>query len=872
MKMDNQILVKNRFWFLLPVAMIFVLIAFFMLFGPRAAALKAWSDAKANDDQFKSLASAKIRSEENIRKTAEERLRAEQEKLDLWVKFYDMQNRIVRIPEPPPAKPEQPAATGPGVRNPTGETKVAEPILRLGKIDPAAPFEPLIRWPRTRNVDMNEISFPVKIGGEEVLRRIKDLDFMEPIPSDKLDKFPAAFESVYPEMLKAIDWVDETKGYGAVRALDSQANRPGQGKPFRTSRDAAFDLLIKNSRADNLKPVNYQEAWTLLEDAAVKRELLIAIAEVNKLMSDMLPEWEEKLFFPQVTMPGDKSKDKAGDPKQPVGNPPAATTPAVPTKPAATTTKPDTRPASAPSTRPGEGKDPTETKIVQLDRRVFQNWYWLTFDHWSYYGPKWTIDDTGKFVLERKPEKLAPVWNTQAVWKLDLEVVKVPERKVDDKTEPAKLLLQGLAFNEGTDPNVRVPDCRLEVFFADIYDREIKTSQPVYIDDAGDLSPSKRDEETGRLKGKELKPIELPRELLDVKYGVLRIARIARKMDKTLAENKDVRYLDQKRTWNRGWLMDLRLVQTSTPQNSFILEGTVFNRTPRQQRPAVYVLQLRTDANRIVTHRFRVPGPIIDSGEERQFKLVVNELDSSRDPDEPKSKINEAIVAIESVQQELDWRTVPVKRIDAIETGRLAHEHSNRKRVEDPGLHPYPFANKTGPGTALPEGDKDKAPAAPPPDGGAPPTAPGEAPRPASNLPPTNNNVDWLRYNGAPTTEVRRLPIAVIVIIDEAYMNELMTSLANSRLRIQVTMAVWNHLQWPWEEPLWQTATTAEPGPPPRPGSTQPGTAPTRPKYDESLSVVKLQVYGVASIYESPDAHDAREKLRKQAASEKPAR
>src|SRR5262245_7270711 len=100
MKMKNDMLVKQRFWFLLPVAMILVLVGFFLLRGPRGVASTNWNEAKTNDDAFKTIVQTKIQDQDNINKIREATLRAEQKKLNLWVDFYDLQNYVVRKPAP----------------------------------------------------------------------------------------------------------------------------------------------------------------------------------------------------------------------------------------------------------------------------------------------------------------------------------------------------------------------------------------------------------------------------------------------------------------------------------------------------------------------------------------------------------------------------------------------------------------------------------------------------------------------------------------------------------------------------------------------------------------------------------------------------
>jgi hypothetical protein len=84
-----------------------------------------------------------------------------------------------------------------------------------------------------------------------------------------------------------------------------------------------------------------------------------------------------------------------------------------------------------------------------------------------------------------------------------------------------------------------------------------------------------------------------------------------------------------------------------------------------------------------------------------------------------------------------------------------------------------------------------------------------------------------------PNTEVRRIPIAFAVVVDQAHINDVLTATSNSRLRIQITQAVWGHYG-------------AISG-----GSSSDNTGVAA--HDEA-SLVGLAVYGWAVIYEDPEA------------------
>jgi hypothetical protein len=150
------------------------------------------------------------------------------------------------------------------------------------------------------------------------------------------------------------------------------------------------------------------------------------------------------------------------------------------------------------------------------------------------------------------------------------------------------------------------------------------------------------------------------------------------------------------------------------------------------------------------------------------------------------------------------------------------------------------------------------------------------------------------------TDEVRRVPIAVVVICDMSSLNEVLTAFANSPLRVQVTQAVWNRVPSLPRPDFGKKADTAPgapgtpgggpgttgsgpgttgsgagaarlpggyPGRPDGPGSptgpssgtgagssTTPGPVSARSQTEDEATQIELQIYGLATIYESPEA------------------
>jgi hypothetical protein len=190
------------------------------------------------------------------------------------------------------------------------------------------------------------------------------------------------------------------------------------------------------------------------------------------------------------------------------------------------------------------------------------------------------------------------------------------------------------------------------------------------------------------------------------------------------------------------------------------------------------------------------------------------------------------------------WSTAPIKRIDRIAVGTpeaLSHRNANRS------LKPRPFKK-----------DKDeKEPEATSPAGGPPgvaggpvaggPVAGGPVGGGAGGLTPpgmgsggpggmggnnavsktlTPNGIERNRYVDL-SEQVRRLPVAVVLVVDQAAIPEVLTAFANSRLRMWTTQWQWRHVRGipsPVATPSGGEAAPAEGG-----GATTGATTGARP-------------------------------------------
>jgi hypothetical protein len=204
---------------------------------------------------------------------------------------------------------------------------------------------------------------------------------------------------------------------------------------------------------------------------------------------------------------------------------------------------------------------------------------------------------------------------------------------------------------------------------------------------------------------------------------------------------------------------------------------------------------------------------------------------------------------------------VPVKRVD-----RLALSHPSSRTGPTPLVASSRAKAEGAPGET-----------APPPPGTGQPAPAGTAP--AANAGLTENKLSRIRYAQS-SQEVRRMPVGLVVVIDQAHIQDLLAAVANSPLRIQTTQFHWQRFHGdirpesagapgdaggkagpgkatPGGE-LAPGGKTVAPVPPsgaraggqqPRPDAP-PGSAAAAEEQDWDL--VELAVYGTASLYERP--------------------
>jgi hypothetical protein len=232
------------------------------------------------------------------------------------------------------------------------------------------------------------------------------------------------------------------------------------------------------------------------------------------------------------------------------------------------------------------------------------------------------------------------------------------------------------------------------------------------------------------------------------------------------------------------------------------------------------------------------------------------------------------------LEQVLDWSNAPVRRIDALRTAKHSHRTAKSSLVPHPAFKP---ADDSGAGTAAPA--KPGGPATPggttpgvPAPGGTAPGGTGERDAAPGTTPGATGSGTELyglernRYIIAKETS-RHLPIAMVLVVEQAHVNDVLIAIANSPLRIQTTQIAFHDV--PLKAPTSESTDSASPdrpkGMPPglpfsrddrKPGvapggpivpggpGERPGSQPGAQVEEVDTSLVELTVYGIATLYE----------------------
>ena len=217
--------------------------------------------------------------------------------------------------------------------------------------------------------------------------------------------------------------------------------------------------------------------------------------------------------------------------------------------------------------------------------------------------------------------------------------------------------------------------------------------------------------------------------------------------------------------------------------------------------------------------------------------LTIKTIDRHRLP------VDHKIESIFKVEQKFDIRTVPVKRLEAFAIDKMSDRVSNFPLVmsrfsEEATKSPAPAETSS----------KEKS------SGTKGMLTPGKVGGGDTNKSSTSTSstswktqfdIDRNRYLVV-TKQVRRLPLAFLVVTDQSYLDEILQSVANTKLRFQTTQCEWSRFH----------GTLNYGGPAPTGGSTSRSgqAAPTTNREDQfSANLMEVSIYGIVSIYENPE-------------------
>jgi hypothetical protein len=268
--------------------------------------------------------------------------------------------------------------------------------------------------------------------------------------------------------------------------------------------------------------------------------------------------------------------------------------------------------------------------------------------------------------------------------------------------------------------------------------------------------------------------------------------------------------------------LELQLAQGDVHKN-LLLQGE-----PLAWGKSVELKDLNIKAPIVLTNGLRATDPI-------EVRQILNWDDSVLK--EQASTNTEAQAAAQSQAELLFWQNSPVKRIDSMELGfyglsdRVSLLHPNTMKfhprfkaaVDAAQADSSGGTGDTTPGAPVPGGA-----AAPGPGPGPGPGGPGDAGGPmgmqtmASNPYLTPVNFFERRRYASVSAPVRRMPVGLVLIIDQAHLQEVLAAFtpSNSRVHFHPMQVIWQHVPGiqPPAQPFQDETTGAPFAGPPLPG------------------------------------------------------
>jgi hypothetical protein len=344
----------------------------------------------------------------------------------------------------------------------------------------------------------------------------------------------------------------------------------------------------------------------------------------------------------------------------------------------------------------------------------------------------------------RLPEIIAPTEFADHSWQRVLQGRYVPDWKVMPTTEEAWLALEDLCVEREVLHDIHAVNQMLAEF--------LPVPLPIQ---KPELPKGKAKEELERYQ-QEMKRYAKEHETYLAEK---------KKIDETLAADYKVRPNEfAGRFISPYWQLDIVVGRPAAGQakaGELNFRGKLTNVSPRRQNVARIDFKVwLTDPNRP-----NAPYALLPIQEEY---LAAN---ASVDFNETRQAASEPTLRVQKVEQKLDAHYAPVKQLVKLELGEQARSH----RFADKGLVATAFSQE--------EISKAPQPAANPTAG---PPLPGGPSAQAADTSTTTNGIPRLRYLER-TEQVRRMPVALVMIVDQAHVQDVIRALSNSRLRFQNT-------------------------------------------------------------------------------------
>ncbi len=314
---------------------------------------------------------------------------------------------------------------------------------------------------------------------------------------------------------------------------------------------------------------------------------------------------------------------------------------------------------------------------------------------------------------------------------------------------------------------------------------------------------------------------------------------------------------------SRVWRLDLQLVDEN---NKRVVKGSLTNLTDRLQVLGIgNALRLNIwtgEPRRTAPFPFEIEGVSVPARNTLPIKYIpAHEL-----PSEWPAR------GLFKVEQVFDIRTIPVKRIEYFEIGKLSDRNNNlplrmAKFSEDAARKEAPVTASSG-SESRPGPMGTPSPMGLPGPMGAPMGQTYEGAAPVLNARTREYQLNRLRYIDV-TGQLRRMPIGFVVVTDQSYMKDIVESVANTKMRFQTTQVEWSrfHHTLYYRNPgatysgiQRGMGEEAEPGPVGRSGPMYGAgfryntSGPENSSQDQySANLMELSVYGLLSLYEKYD-------------------